>query len=127
MDQPVVVIAKALAYNDLSVTGFPPGMKIAVLAGDPGQPAAYTIRLKFPDKYAFPPHWHPGLENVTVISGRFFLAMGEKVDNSALHEYHSGDFLVAPAHMAHYGRVSGETVVQLHGVGPFDIKVVGRQ
>ena len=30
----------------------PPGAQIAVLAGDPGRPAPYTVRLKFPANYS---------------------------------------------------------------------------
>ncbi len=126
-DKPVMVMAGQLAYSDIAVPGFQPGMQIAVLAGDPAQPAAYTLRLKFPDKYAFPPHWHPNTENLTVLSGTFFLGMGDKENKDALQAYHAGDFLVAPARQPHFGRVQGETVVQLHGIGPFDIKLVGQQ
>jgi len=126
-DKPVMVMAKDLAFGDIAVPGFTPGMKIAVLAGDPSQAGEYTIRLKFPDKYAFPPHWHPGVENLTVLSGKFYLGMGATENKDALHEYHAGDFLVAPARQPHFGRVDGETIIQLNGIGPFEIKLAGQQ
>jgi quercetin dioxygenase-like cupin family protein len=125
-DKPVMVMAKDLAFGDIAVPGFPAGMKIAVLSGDPNGAGPYTIRLKFPDKYAVPAHWHPNLEYLTVIEGKFYLGMGDKVVESAEHEYHEGDYLVAPAKQPHFGHVKGETIVQLHGTGPFAITVVGQ-
>jgi quercetin dioxygenase-like cupin family protein len=122
--QPVAIKATALTYGDITIPGFPPGLKSAVLHGDPTQSALYTLRLQFPDGYVFPPHWHPMDEHVTVVSGTFYLGMGEKANQEAAQAYQPGDYLVAPARMAHFGRVKGETVVQLHGMGPFVINVV---
>jgi quercetin dioxygenase-like cupin family protein len=125
--QPVALKAAALTYGDINIPGFPSGLKSVVLHGDPTQPGLYTLRLQFPDGYVFPPHWHPMDEHVTVVSGTFYLGMGEKADQEAAQAYEPGDYLVAPARMAHFGRVKGETVVQLHGMGPFVINVVGQQ
>lgn len=111
----------AVQYSPIEVPGFTTGLQIGVLSGDPAQPAPYTIRLKFPAGYAFPAHFHPNAENVTVLSGRFFLGMGDKVNQSALQPYAPGDYLHIPARHPHFGRVEGETVIQLHGTGPFEI------
>src|SRR3954468_22045933 len=61
----------------------PPGAEIAVLAGDPGKAAPYTVRLKFPANYAVPAHSHPTDENVVVVSGAFTLGMGDKLAKTA--------------------------------------------
>jgi len=122
--QPVALKAATLAYGDITIPGFPPGLKSAVLHGDPSQSGLYTLRLQFPDGYVFPPHWHPMDEHVTVVSGTFYLGMGEKANQEVAQAYQAGDYLVAPARMAHFGWVKGETVVQLHGMGPFVINVV---
>ena len=74
-----------------------------------------------------PPHWHPMAENVTVLSGTFLLAMGERVDESQLKSYGVGDFLYIPATHPHFGGVKGETVIQLHGEGPFTINLVEKK
>src|SRR5262245_65015313 len=42
----------------------PPGAEIAVLSGDPGKPAPYAVRLRFPANYKIPAHSHPTDENV---------------------------------------------------------------
>ena len=116
-----------LTYNDISVPGFDAGLQMALLHGDPGKAEPYTLRLKFPDGYAFPPHWHPNLEHVTVVSGAFYLGMGDTVNKEAAMAYQPGDYLIAPPRMSHFGWVKGETVIQLHGIGPFDIKLAGEK
>lgn len=118
-----ILSGSGVTWNDLVVPGFDPGAKIAVLHGNPAGKEDYTIRLQFPDGYRFPVHWHPGGEHLTVLSGSFLLAMGNTADWSALHTYAPGDFLFLPARHAHFGGARGVTVIQLHGDGPFDIKL----
>ena len=116
------VEGKSLTWTDLDIPGFAKGLKLAAVHGDPNAAdAAYTIRLKFPSAYVFPPHYHPKAENLTVLSGTFMLGHGAKADKAGLKTYAPGDFLHIPATMPHYGQVKGETVVQLHGVGPFEV------
>ena len=111
----------ALTWGDFNPTGFDPGMKLAVLSGDPAKPAPYVVRLSFPAGYKFPVHWHPGIENLTVVSGPFQLAMGNTADWSALKTYAPGDYIYIPPRHAHFGgsAATGPSVIQLHGVGPF--------
>ena len=74
------VSANSITWSDANVPGFAPGMKIAVVQGNPDSAGLYTLRLSFPDGYRFPPHWHPMAENVTVLSGTLLVAMGERAD-----------------------------------------------
>jgi quercetin dioxygenase-like cupin family protein len=115
--------ASSLAWNDLVVEGFNPGAKISVLNGDPAAAGPYTLRLQFPAGYEFPVHWHPGVENLTVLSGTFLLAMGETANRTAQREYGPGDYLYVPARMSHFGGAREATVIQLHGIGPFAINL----
>lgn len=113
--------SSGVTWMDFSSPGFDPGIKLAVLHGNPAGRGDYTIRLMFPDGYKFPVHWHPGAEHVTVLSGSFQLAMGTSGDWSAVRSYGPGDFIYAPARHPHYGGAIGQTVIQLHGDGPFQI------
>ena len=117
------VPAKSLQWTPAAIPGFVPGMEMAVVSGDPSKAEPYTMRLRFPDGYAFPAHFHPNDENVTVLSGKFQLGMGGKTDKSALKTYVPGDYLYMPANNPHFGGAVGETVIQLHGVGPFSVTV----
>ena len=124
MDQPQIQASAGLQWSDLQVPGFAPGVKMAVLHGDPSKKGDYTMRLRFPDNYMVPPHWHPEGEHVTVLQGSFSLGMGSTFDRGTLKTYGPGDFLYAPAKMPHFATTKGETVVQLHGEGPFAITLV---
>jgi uncharacterized protein (TIGR02246 family) len=114
--------AAGMSFQPLDVPGFKSGMQLAVLHGDPGGKGDYTIRLKFPAGYMFPAHYHPNAEHLTVLSGTFLLSMGEK-EGGTLREYQAGDFLYIPPKKPHYGGAKNETVIQLHGIGPFEIKL----
>lgn len=102
----------------------PPGAEIAVIAGDPSKPAPYVLRLKMPANYRIPAHHHPTTEYVTVISGKFHIGMGDKLDMKRGIQLRAGGFGEAPAKMNHYAWTTSETVVQVHGEGPFAITYV---
>ena len=102
----------------------PAGVKIAVLEGDPGGKGSSTIRLQAPDGYKIPPHAHPAAEKVTVISGTYYLGVGDKFDEAAAREMAAGSFASMPAGVKHFGWVKGETVVQVNGTGPAEIAYV---
>lgn len=103
----------------------PPGAQFAVLQGDPGTVGAlFTIRLRFPNGYILPPHFHPSDEIVTVIGGEFLVGMGEDFAKLALTPFRAGDYGVMPSNMAHFAMAHGITEVQVHGIGPFALRYV---
>ena len=102
----------------------PPGAQIAVLEGDPTAAGTFTIRLKLPNGYKIPPHTHPTVENVTVLSGTFRAGMGTAFDDAKLTDLGRDAFVSIPAEHAHYAMARGETVVQVHGLSPFVLTYV---
>jgi len=114
--------------NDLKWGPAPPslpsGAQIAVLSGDPSKAEPFTIRLKAPDGYKIMPHWHPTDENVTVLEGTFVMGVGEKFNEAAAHEMSVGSFVRMPKGTRHFAIAKGQTVVQVHAVGPFVINYV---
>jgi hypothetical protein len=102
----------------------PKGAQIAVLSGDPFKDGLYVLRLKMPANYKIPAQNHPTSEFVTVISGKFNIGMGDKLDGTKGIELRAGGFGEAPAHMNHYAWTTEDTVVQVHGQGPFAITYV---
>jgi hypothetical protein len=102
----------------------PSGAKLAVLEGDPFKPGLYTMRLQTPDGYKIPPHFHKRVEHVTVVSGTFNLGMGDKFDDKAGQAMPAGTFGFLPPMMKHFAWATGETVIQLHGMGPWEIVYV---
>ena len=120
-----MVANSSLAWSNFTPPGFDPGMKLAVIQGDPSKAGEYTLRLQFPAGYRFPVHWHPTVENLTVVSGTFQLGMGNTANWNALQNYAPGDYIYLPPHHAHFGGASssGPSVIQLHGQGPFQVIV----
>lgn len=102
----------------------PAGAKMAVLEGDPGKEGFFTMRLWLPDGFRISPHSHPKVEHVTVIKGTFNFGMGEKFDQTATRELPEGSFGFWPAGMRHFAWAKGETILQLHGIGPWMITYV---
>jgi quercetin dioxygenase-like cupin family protein len=83
-----------------------------------------VFRAKLPDGYSVPPHWHPVDENVTVISGVFMLGFGERFDTAETRELRAGSYVMLPKRVPHYNVMKGETILQFHGIGPYDIQYV---
>ena len=102
----------------------PAGAQLAVLDGDPGKAVPFTMRLKMPDGYKVAPHWHSGTENITTISGTFMMGLGDKFDATAMHALPAGSFTMMPKEGRHYAQAKGETIVQIHGTGPFDVNYI---
>ena len=65
----------------------------------------------------------PGLD-VTVISGTLELGMGDQFDESKGKELAAGGFSLMPAHMHHFAWSKDESVVQIHGIGPWGINYI---
>lgn len=99
----------------------PAGAKLAVLEGNPMQSGPYTMRLQMPAGYKIPPHHHHAREHVTVISGEFLVGMGDKLDESKMSSFSSGAFAYLEPTVHHYAMAKGDTIIQLHGQGPWQI------
>lgn len=103
----------------------PAGAQLAVIEGDPtASTGDFTVRLKMPGGYKIPPHWHPHRENVTVIFGNFKVGMGDTFDESRLMTFPAGSFAYLDPSMHHYAMATGEVVIQIHGLSPFQINYV---
>jgi hypothetical protein len=119
----VVLNESELQWGDAPPV-FAPGAKMAVVQGDPSKGGVFTVRLKAGDGYKIQAHWHPTRENVTVISGTFYIGMGDKLDESKGTALTAGGFASMPAQMHHFAWFKGDTEVQVHGVGPFSLTYV---
>ena len=77
-----------------------------------------------PDGYIVPAHWHPTDENVTVISGSFGIGLGDKFDKDKVRFLPPGSYVRLTKEERHFAVMKGETVVQVHGTGPFALNYV---
>jgi uncharacterized RmlC-like cupin family protein len=102
-----------------------PGARLAVVQGDPSKEGLFVYWLKMPAGYRIPAHLHKASENVTVLSGVFFIGVGAKFDQGKGQELPVAGFASIPPNHPHFAWVGGqETVVQVHGVGPTDLRFV---
>lgn len=100
----------------------PPGTKIALLDGNPATPdQLFTYRLKMPAGARLPPHAHPADEHVTIISGELLSGLGDTWDDQAMRRMPAGSYYALPGGTHHYALVTKECVMQMHGVGPWEI------
>ena len=116
---------KIVHYGDLKWTPIIKGCSAATVQGDynaEGQP--YVLRVKCADGAKIPAHWHPVDEYATVLKGTFLVGMGETFDESKLQTMNVGNFIAVPKEMRHFGMCKGETIIQLHGAGPFKMNWV---
>jgi len=117
---PTIVSGDAVAWGS-APPSLPPGAQATVLLGSPAKEGPFVLRLKFPAGFVVPPHRHSKDELVTVISGRFSIVGGETVDRAAFRPLAPASFVHIPAGTPHYAIAESESVVQINGVGPFDV------
>jgi hypothetical protein len=107
-----------------AVPALPPGAMGVVLEGPLDQPGPFTLRLRLPAGYRIPPHWHPAVERVTVLSGTFLMGLGERFDEAALTRLQAGSLAIMPVGVRHFAMTTEPTELQLHGTGPWAITYV---
>jgi len=116
----ISVDASKLKWTDAPSVG--PGAKIAVIEGDLKSSEPITFRLKVPADSKIAVHTHPTAERVTVLSGTLYFATGDKFDTAKAKAYKPGDAFIVPSGMPMYAYTKkGETIVQIHGNGPWGI------
>jgi quercetin dioxygenase-like cupin family protein len=104
---------------------FPPSARLAVVVGEPSKPGPYVIRVKVPLDVKLMPHRHPEDRVYTVISGVFYIGLGDTFDAEKLQAYPPGSVLVLPGGTSHYHWAkSGEYVTQVTALGPLGLEYV---
>jgi anti-sigma factor ChrR (cupin superfamily) len=116
---------KVVHFGDLKWTPIMKGCELAPVSGDPSaEGSPFVLRIRCADGIKVPAHWHPTDENLTVLKGMFLVATGETFDESKLQTMNVGNFVLMPKEMRHFALCKGETIVQIHGAGPFKVNWV---
>jgi quercetin dioxygenase-like cupin family protein len=118
----ILVTPDELQWSDIA--SMAPGAEITVIEGDLGEAEPFTFRLKLPADYRIDPHIHPAYERVTVLSGTFHFAHGETFDRDATTALPAGGVAIMPPGAPMFGWTEEETVIQLHGEGPWGIEYI---
>jgi quercetin dioxygenase-like cupin family protein len=126
--QPDESVFRAIRSEDLEwkpFAAFPPAARLAVLVGDPNRPGPYVIRVRLPAGTRMMPHRHPEDRIYTVLSGVFYIGLGEEFDESRLTAYGVGSVIVLPGDQPHFHCAkSAEYVTQVTAIGPLGLTYV---
>lgn len=66
---------------------FPPSARLAVVVGQPEEPGPYVVRVKVPSGVKLMPHVHQEDRVYTVMSGVFYIGLGDEFDEEKLAAY----------------------------------------
>lgn len=104
---------------------FPPSVRLAVVVGQPSEEGPYTIRVKVPRGVKLMPHKHPEDRVYTVISGIFYIGLGDQFDAAKLEAYPPGSVIVLLGNTSHFHWAkSGEYISQVTAIGPLGLDYV---
>ena len=107
---------------------FPPSARLAILVGDPTQPGPYVVRVKVPAGVKLMPHRHPEDRIYTVMSGVFYIGLGDRFDADKMKAYPPGSVIVLPGDTPHFHWAkSGEYVTQVSAIGPLGLDYVSSE
>ena len=104
---------------------FPPSVRLAVVVGQPSEAGPYTIRVRVPHGVKLMPHRHPEDRVYTVMSGVFYIGLGDQFDAAKLQAYPPGSVIVLPGNTSHFHWAkSSEYVTQVTAIGPLGLEYV---
>lgn len=104
---------------------FPPSVRLAVVVGQPAEPGPYVIRVRVPRGVKLMPHKHPEDRTYTVMSGVFYIGLGDEFDADKLEAYPPGTVIILPGNTSHFHWAkSSEYITQVSAIGPLGLEYV---
>ena len=126
--QPEQDVFKAVLPEDIDwkpFAAFPPSVRLAIVVGQPSEKGPYVIRVKVPRGVKLMPHKHPEDRIYTVISGIFYIGLGDQFDAEKLVAYPPGAVIILPGNTSHFHWAkSGDYITQVTAIGPLGIEYV---
>jgi quercetin dioxygenase-like cupin family protein len=124
--QPAQAVFRSVLPEEIewkSFPAFPPSVLLAIVVGEPSEPGPYLIRVKMPAGAILMPHSHPEDRIYTVISGIFYIGLGDRFDGEKVKPYPPGSVIVLPGNTSHFHWAkSGEYVTQVTALGPLGLE-----
>jgi quercetin dioxygenase-like cupin family protein len=126
MHQPGQAAFRAILPEEIDwqpFPAFPPSVRLAVIVGHPSEPGPYVIRVKAPGGTKLMPHRHPEDRIYTVMSGVFYIGLGDRFDGHKVQAFPPGSVIVLPGSTSHFHWAkSGEYVTQVTAIGPLGLE-----
>jgi quercetin dioxygenase-like cupin family protein len=124
--QPGQAMFRAVLPEDIdwqSFPAFPPAVRLAVVVGHPSEPGPYVIRVKAARGAKLMPHRHPEDRIYTVMSGIFYIGLGDRFDGDKVQAFPPGSVVVLPGNTPHFHWAkSSEYVTQITAIGPLGLE-----
>lgn len=126
--QPGQAVFRAILPEEIEwkpFAAFPPSARLAIVVGEPVREGPYTIRVKLPQGTKMMPHSHPEDRMYTVISGIFYIGLGDNFDAEKLQAYPAGSVIILPGNTSHFHWAkAGEYITQVTAIGPLGLEYV---
>lgn len=120
--EPIVITPENLQWGTFDA--FPPGVKAAIIIGDPRKNGYFMFRVKVPANYMIPPNWQTSTVYITVLSGRYHIGIGDKFNPKNGKTLPSTGSVIVPAGAHLYFWSTNGALLEVHGIGPWNIHYV---
>ena len=115
-------------YRVEAIPAFPPSVRLAIVVGHPSEPGPYVIRVKVPSGVKLMPHRHPEDRIYTVMSGVFYIGLGDQFEGDKVTAYPPGSVIVLPGDTDHFHWAkSGEYITQVTAIGPLGLEYLNAE
>ena len=129
--QPGQTVFRAILPEDIEwkpFPAFPPSVRLAIVVGHPSEPGPYVIRVKVPSGVKLMPHRHPEDRIYTVMSGVFYIGLGDQFEGDKVTAYPLGSVIVLPGDTDHFHWAkSGEYITQVTAIGPLGLEYLNAE
>src|SRR2546428_12483995 len=102
--QPGQAVFRSVLPEDIDwkpFPAFPPSVRLAVVVGQPSEPGPSAIRGRVPSGVKLMPHRHPEDRVYTVMSGVFYIGLGDRFAGEKVEAYSGGSVIVLPGNTSH--------------------------
>jgi hypothetical protein len=125
--QPGQAVFRSVLPEDIDGRAFPARFASPSLSVTPSGPGPYVIRVKVPASVKLMPHRHPEDRIDNVISGVFYIGLGDQFDSAKVEANPSGAVIVLPGDTSHFHWAkSGEYVTEVTAIGPLGLEYLDR-
>jgi quercetin dioxygenase-like cupin family protein len=126
--QPGQAVFRAILSEEIDwqpFAAFPSSVRLAAVVGQPSAKGPFLIRVRVPRGVKLMPHKHSEDRIYTVISGVFYIGLGDRFDADKLQAYAPGSVIVLPSNTSHFHWAkAGAYVAQVTAIGPLGIAYV---
>lgn len=101
--------------------GFPNGIQISIVSGDPSKAGLFSMLLKVPAGQVILGHWLSGDESIVCLRGTLQFGEGNTLDAEKLQTLNPGAVLHIPNQTDYFLEAKDLTIILVYGDGPLSM------